>query len=66
LGDQIFNKFNKHATLVNGFTNLSAMEIDPTIEIESGDVLESGSANMLAELASSIPGIDEAMSFALR
>lgn len=44
---------------VTGFKNLFAMEIDPTIEVESGDVLDAGSAGVIAELASSIPGIDE-------
>merc|ERR1719266_3003026 len=41
------------------------MEIDPTVEVESMDpTMENASQNVLSELASSIPGIDEAMSFA--
>jgi len=64
LSDAFSQKFSKHATPVQGFPNLHAMEIDPTIEVESGDVIDPGSAGVLAELASSIPGIDEAMSFA--
>ncbi len=39
------------------------MEIDPTVELGTNDVLEEGK-NIVAEFASSIPGIDEAMSFA--
>lgn len=62
LSDAFGQKFNKNATLIQGFNNLYAMEIDPTIEVESGDVLDSNSASIVAELASSIPGIDEAMS----
>jgi arsenite-transporting ATPase len=65
LSDAFGKKFNKNATLVQGFPNLYAMEIDPTIEVESGDVLDAGSAGVVAELASSIPGIDEAMSFSV-
>lgn len=64
LSDAFGQKFNKNPTAVSGFPNLAAMEIDPSIEIESGDVLDSGSAGMVAELASAIPGIDEAMAFA--
>jgi len=63
LSDAFGQKFSKHATQVQGFDNLFAMEIDPTIEIETGDVLE-GATSIFSELASSIPGIDEAMSFA--
>ena len=59
LSDAFGQKFSKHATAVTGFKNLFAMEIDPTIEVESGDVLDAGSAGVIAELASSIPGIDE-------
>lgn len=64
LSDAFGQKFSKHATQVNGFSNLFAMEIDPTIEVETNDVLDAGQAGIVAELASSIPGIDEAMSFA--
>lgn len=64
LSDAFGQKFGKEAIKVNGFDNLSAMEIDPTIEIDSGDVLDASNKNLLSEIASSIPGIDEAMSFA--
>lgn len=76
LSDAFNQRFNKHATLVNGYKNLYAMEIDPTIEIENNDIFESisssssssssttnNTASLLSEIASSIPGIDEAMSF---
>eukprot|EP00823_Brevimastigomonas_motovehiculus_P000091 TRINITY_DN10199_c0_g1_i1.p1 TRINITY_DN10199_c0_g1~~TRINITY_DN10199_c0_g1_i1.p1 ORF type:complete len:362 (+),score=83.12 TRINITY_DN10199_c0_g1_i1:59-1144(+) len=64
LSDAFGQKFGKTATAVKGINNLWAMEIDPTIEIETGDVLDSGSKSLLTELASSFPGVDEAMSFA--
>jgi len=64
LSDAFGQKFSKVATKVNGFNNLFAMEIDPTVEIETGDVLDSSAQNLISDLASSIPGIDEAMSFA--
>lgn len=63
LSDAFSQKFSKNATQVTGFDNLYAMEIDPTLELESGDVLDSNQS-LFSELASSIPGIDEAMSFA--
>lgn len=64
LSDAFGQKFGKKATPVNDFPGLSAMEIDPTVEVDTGDVLDDGSKGILSELASSIPGIDEAMSFA--
>ncbi|KAM0746782.1 ATPase GET3 [Meredithblackwellia eburnea MCA 4105] len=67
LSDAFSQKFGKDATPVNGFTNLSAMEIDPTSSmqdlVESGDD-SSGMQGMMQDLAFAIPGIDEAMSFA--
>jgi len=65
LSDAFGQKFTKHPTLINGFTNLSAMEIDPTIEHEEDDVTGGNAeANMFQDLAFTLPGIDEAMSFA--
>jgi len=66
LSDAFCQKFTRVPTLVQGFTNLSAMEIDPTIEQEDVDLLGKNSpeAAMFQDLAFAIPGIDEAMSFA--
>lgn len=71
LSDAFSQKFGKEARLVNGFTNLSAMEIDPNGSIqellgqaEEADTLSSGIGGMMQDLAFAIPGIDEAMSFA--
>lgn len=81
LSDAFNQKFGKDARLVNGFTNLSAMEIDPNGSIQDliaagGDSDGTGSGadafgsavggmgGMMQDLAFSIPGVDEAMSFA--
>ncbi|KAL8746047.1 MAG: hypothetical protein Q9190_001885 [Brigantiaea leucoxantha] len=75
LSDAFNQKFGKEARLVNGFTNLSAMEIDPNGSIqdllkEGGEGAEQamqemgGLGSMMQDLAFSIPGVDEAMSFA--
>jgi len=63
LGDAFCQKFTKDPTLVNGFTNLYAMEVDPTIEAEE-EILGGQQNKLMHELALSLPGIDEAMSFA--
>jgi len=73
LSDAFSQKFGKEARLINGFTNLSAMEIDPNGSIqellagqggdEGGDAT-GGMGSMMQDLAFAIPGIDEAMSFA--
>lgn len=63
LSDAFQQRFTKTPTLVNGFTNLYAMEVDPNVENEdigSNDGMDS----VFSELANAIPGIDEAMSFA--
>lgn len=63
LSDAFQQRFTKAPTLVNGFTNLYAMEVDPTVEAEETSSSE-GMDGFLSDLANSIPGIDEAMSFA--
>ncbi|CAM8899040.1 hypothetical protein QQ045_032318 [Rhodiola kirilowii] len=63
LSDAFQQRFTKSPTLVNGFSNLYAMEVDPNVEREdlgNGEGMDS----MISELANAIPGIDEAMSFA--
>ncbi|KAL1897308.1 Golgi to ER traffic-related protein [Sporothrix stenoceras] len=82
LSDAFAQKFGKDARLIDGFTNLSAMEIDPSAGLQ--DMLAgmnedgqggsgggggaggpaAGMNSMVQDLALSIPGIDEAMSFA--
>ncbi|KAI4212164.1 MAG: hypothetical protein LQ351_005033 [Letrouitia transgressa] len=75
LSDAFNQKFGKEARLIDGFTNLSAMEIDPNGSIqdllkEGGEGAEhamqemGGLGAMMQDLAFSIPGVDEAMSFA--
>ncbi|TKA66421.1 ATPase get3 [Cryomyces minteri] len=75
LSDAFNQKFGKDARLINGFTNLSAMEIDPNGSIQDllaagGESAEEamaatgGMGSMMQDLAFSIPGVDEAMSFA--
>ena len=64
LSDAFGQKFSKDATLVTGFANLFAMEIDPTIQIEESDWMDGGNESLMSEIMSSVPGIDEAMSFA--
>jgi len=63
LSDAFNQQITKVPTQINGTTNLFAMEIDSTVELETGDVLDSSSHSFISELASSVPGIDEAMSF---
>merc|ERR1711939_114219 len=65
LSDAFSQKFGKDATRVNGFDNLSAMEIDPSsamTEMMEQDA-NSGLQGMMQDLAFAIPGIDEAMGF---
>ncbi|XXH03834.1 hypothetical protein Hte_010240 [Hypoxylon texense] len=72
LSDAFSQKFGKEARLVEGFSNLSAMEIDPNGSIqdllagqgEETDNSLGGMGGMMQDLAFAIPGIDEAMSFA--
>ncbi|XP_019233646.1 PREDICTED: ATPase GET3-like [Nicotiana attenuata] len=62
LSDAFQQRFAKTPTVVNGFTNLYAMEVDPTIENEEGG--SEGVDGFFSDLANAVPGIDEAMSFA--
>ncbi|KAJ4302219.1 Golgi to ER traffic- protein [Collariella sp. IMI 366227] len=70
LSDAFSQKFGKEARLVDGFDNLSAMEIDPNGSIQ--DLLAGqGEGESAADMGGmgddagfGIPGIDEAMSFA--
>ncbi|KAL2152499.1 hypothetical protein VTH82DRAFT_5683 [Thermothelomyces myriococcoides] len=73
LSDAFSQKFGKEARLVDGFDNLSAMEIDPNGSIQDllagqadgdGGAELGGMSSMMQDLAFAIPGIDEAMSFA--
>lgn len=77
LSDAFCQKFGREPTLVNGFDNLFCMEIDANADVEKmkremesqidgGDAPDSsgGLGDLMATLTSSIPGIDEAMSFA--
>ncbi|KAB5554903.1 anion-transporting ATPase-like domain-containing protein [Coniochaeta sp. 2T2.1] len=72
LSDAFSQKFGKEARLIDGFTNLSAMEIDPNGSIqdllagqgEDNNADVGGMGGMMQDLAFAIPGIDEAMSFA--
>ncbi|KAJ2780531.1 Golgi to ER traffic- protein [Coemansia javaensis] len=66
LSDAFGQKFSKDPTLVQGFTNLYCMEIDPTSSIQE---MMQGPDNeamnsIMKDLAFSIPGVDEAMGFA--
>ncbi|XP_027159663.1 ATPase ARSA2 [Coffea eugenioides] len=63
LSDAFQQKFTKNPILVNGFSNLYAMEVDPTVENEE-TASSDGMDGFLSDLANAIPGIDEAMSFA--
>lgn len=63
LSDAFQQRFTKTPTLVNGFTNLYAMEVDPNTENEE-TLSADGMDSFLSELANAVPGIDEAMSFA--
>jgi len=65
LSDAFGQKLTKVPTLINGFDNLYAMEIDPSQEAEEKEIFNTAADNeFFKELAYSIPGIDEAMSFA--
>lgn len=63
LSDAFQQRFTKSPSLVNGFSNLYAMEVDPTVEHED-PIGPEGMDGFLSDLTNAIPGIDEAMSFA--
>lgn len=71
LSDAFGQKFGKDARPVDGIPNLHCMEIDPNGSMQelveqasSGGGPASGLNNMFQDIALSIPGVDEAMSFA--
>ncbi|TKR59813.1 hypothetical protein L596_029430 [Steinernema carpocapsae] len=70
ISDAFNQKFSTKPTLVKGFDNLYAMEIDGSTkqgmsmfgEDNENDIMKMGK-NMVEEIAGGLPGIDEAMSF---
>ena len=69
LSDAFCQKIGREPTPITGFENLSAMEIDANDDMEEMQreleetTEDAGISTLMAELTSSIPGIDEAMSF---
>lgn len=71
LSDAFCQKIGREPTPIQGFDNLSAMEIDANQDMEEmhrqmeeeEDQAGGGISNIMGELSNSIPGIDEAMSF---
>ncbi|PJF18671.1 ATPase GET3 [Paramicrosporidium saccamoebae] len=68
LSDAFSQKFGKDPTLVTGFKNLYAMEIDPNAGLEEmkqeEGMNDSPMGSIFSELSMALPGIDEAMGFA--
>jgi arsenite/tail-anchored protein-transporting ATPase len=73
LSDAFCQKIGREPTPIEGFDNLSAMEIDANNDMEemqrnlteqgADEEQDGGLSAMMSELTNSIPGIDEAMSF---
>eukprot|EP01084_Bolivina_argentea_P319728 554580_1 len=69
LSDAYGQQFGPNPIQINGISNLFAMEIDPKVKFGDDEVLsnfgdeQKQSLNFLSEISSSVPGIDEAMSF---
>jgi arsenite-transporting ATPase len=70
LSDAFDQQFGKEPTLVKGFENLYAMEIDPTVDSDKiklpafgGIEADESTRGFLSELLGAVPGIDEAMGF---
>ncbi|KAK5819042.1 ATPase ASNA1 [Gossypium arboreum] len=61
LSDAFQQRFTKTPTLVYGFKNLYAMEVDPSVDNDEFGM--EGMDSLFSDLANAIPGIDEAMSF---
>jgi arsenite/tail-anchored protein-transporting ATPase len=66
ISDALCQKFSNKPTLVNGFTNLYAMEIDASLNESQEFKLkkDEGFGKVIKELMSAFPGVDEAMGFA--
>ena len=76
VSDAFSQKFSSEPTLVDGFDNLFAMEIDPKLPQEAlfggngagveglDDGGSGGLGSLMKDLTAAVPGIDEAMSFA--
>jgi len=66
ISDALCQKFCNTPTLVNGFKNLYAMEIDASFHenLEYKLKKEDGFGKVMQELVSAFPGVDEAMGFA--
>lgn len=76
LSDAFGQKFGREPMLVNGFENLSCMEVDSSGGQEEWETLQAaqvanapdgidaGLSDIMKDLMTSVPGIDEAMAFA--